>query len=262
MKMLFRRCLVHPTLGLLSITIFSGCGDAQPQKSRPVAAARPERAEHEEDRRPEQKPPMPLPGVQVGKNVSLEVNGDSRRVLINAVVCFRMGMLEQFLCRAGTKEHESILAADIDARQVHAALIAAGAEPGSPVKFRPEYAPARGTVIKVFVQYEDKGKTIKVPAQHWVRNLKTRKELQHDWVFAGSLLFENQNDPKAPPLYAANDGDVICVANFESAMLDLPISSSADNEDLDFEAFTERIPPEGTNVMVILEPVLPKKKSP
>src|SRR5205823_2222272 len=128
--------LVPTTLGLLSAIVFAGCRDAQPQKSQPVAKARPERTEPEEQQA-EQKPPKPLPGVQIGKNVSLEVNGDSRRVLINAVVCFRMGLLEQFLCRAGTKEHESILAADIDARQVHAALIAAGAEPGSPVKFQP-----------------------------------------------------------------------------------------------------------------------------
>jgi hypothetical protein len=110
------------------------------------------------------------------------------------------------------------------------------------------------------VQYEKKGKTIKVPAQQWVRTIKTQKELAHNWVFAGSMLFENSFQPKAPPIYAANDGDVICVANFESAMLDLPISSSADNDDLDFEAFTERIPPEGTNVIVILEPMVPAKK--
>jgi hypothetical protein len=38
-------------------------------------------------------------------------------------------------------------------------------------------------------------------------------------------------------------------------MLDLPILSSQADEDLDFEAFTERIPSEGTNVVIILEPV-------
>jgi hypothetical protein len=74
------------------------------------------------------------------------------------------------------------------------------------------------------------------------------------------VFFEDRFDPKAPPIYAANDGDVICVANFESAMMDLPIASSADNDALDFEAFTERIPPEGTSVVVILEPVLRDEK--
>jgi hypothetical protein len=44
-------------------------------------------------------------------------------------------------------------------------------------------------------------------------------------------------------------------------MLDLPINSSKDNDDLQFEAYTDRIPPLETPVLVILEPVLkgPKK---
>jgi hypothetical protein len=195
-----------------------------------------------------------------GKNVWLEIEGDKRRVVIKGVICRRTDFLEQFLCRAMTKEHEAIVSADIDAAKVHFALTLAGAEAGSPVKFAPKYAPATGTVIKVYVQYEEKGKTIKVPAQKWIRNVKTQKELDSDWVFGGSELFPNRFDPKQAPHYAANDGDVICVANFPSAMLDLPIASSDKNDDLQFEAFTDRIPPLETPVLVILEPVLPKKK--
>jgi hypothetical protein len=198
--------------------------------------------------------------VKVGENVFLEIDGDKRRVLVHGIVCRQMGQLEQFLCKRNTKEHEAIVSADCDAKHIHAALMAAGAEPGSPVKFQPKFTPAHGTVIKVYVQYEAKGKTIKVPAQQWVKNMKTKKELDIDWVFAGSFLIPNRLDPKAPPLYAANDGDVICLANFDSAMLDLPIESSKDNDDLVFEAFTDRIPALETPVIVILEPVLPPKK--
>ena len=43
-------------------------------------------------------------------------------------------------------------------------------------------------------------------------------------------------------------------------MMDLPILSSATNDDLDFEAFTDRIPALDTKVIVILEPVPPAKK--
>jgi len=245
-------------IGLLAVTLLAGCHDVQAEKKDKETG----RQRDKETRQQGDKETVKaLPGTEIGKNVFLEVAGDKRRVLINAVVCLRAGMLEQFLCRAMTKEHESILSADIDARHVHAALTLAGAEAGSPVKFQPKYTPATGTVIKVYVQYEEKGKTIKVPAQQWVRNIRTKKALAHEWVFAGSIFFENRFEPNSPPLYAANDGDVICVANFDSAMMDLPIASSADNDDLDFEAFTERIPPEGTNVVVILEPVLaPKNK--
>ena len=197
--------------------------------------------------------------VEISKNVILEVDGDKRRVLINAYVCFRQGLLEQLLTRKGTKEHEAILAADIDARSVHSALMLAGAEPGKPVQFRPKFQPPTGPVIKVFVEYKDKDeKTHRLPAQQWIRTLKTKKDLPFDWVFAGSELFKDPNDAKRPPYYLANDGDVICIANFHTAMLDLPIESSAQNDDLVFEANTERIPPLRTPVTLILEPVMKK----
>ena len=167
--------------------------------------------------------------------------------------------LELFLCRRNTKEHESVVSADIDARQVHLALIAAGAKEGSPVKFEPKYQPATGSTIKITVEYEQDGKTVSVPAQQWVRDSKTRKELPHPWVFGGSQLFDHPDDPKQK-VYAANaGGDVICVSNFPDAMLDLPVNSPNDDADRQYEAFTEHIPPLGTKVTVILEP-MPYKK--
>ena len=57
----------------------------------------------------------------------------------------------------------------------------------------------------------------------------------------------------------ANGGDVLCVSNFPDAMLDLPVNSPQEDADRLYEAFTERIPMEGTAVTVIFEPELPKK---
>ena len=94
--------------------------------------------------------------------------------------------------------------------------------------------------------------------QNHVKDIATKKQLTHDWVFGGSELYDDPSNPHAPKVYAANGGDVICVANFGEAMLDLPIPSS--DHDLDFEAFTEHIPALDTPVLVILEPVLPPKK--
>jgi hypothetical protein len=208
--------------------------------------------------------PSPLPGAKkarVGKNVSLEVQGKRRRVLVSAYVCLREGQLEQLMCRRHTKEHEAIIAADCDARDIHTALILARAKPGSVVKYfenkPPE--PPKGTAIKVTLQYKKDGKTVVVPARQWIRNGKTGKDLDIDWVFAGSQLFPNDDNPKQP-YYAANSGDVICVSNFADAMLDLPINSPKDNADLIFEANTKRIPALETPILVILEP-LPDAKA-
>ena len=99
-----------------------------------------------------------------------------------------------------------------------------------------------------------------MPAQDWILNPKTKKNLEHDWVFAGSQLVADPLDQNKPPYYLANDGDVICVSNFPSAMLDLPIVSPKDNAELVFVAHTERIPALDTKVLVILEPVPDGKK--
>jgi hypothetical protein len=207
---------------------------------------------------PADKPAAPK-RVNVGKNIVLETEGDVRRVRVAAEVVFREGALEMLMCRKNTKEHESVLHCDIDARELHTALLLTGAKPGSPVKYEPKYTPASGTTIKVTLEYQKDGKTVTVPGQDWVRDAKTRKSMPHSWVFAGSVFYPNPDDPKAPPLYAANGGDVICVSNFPDAMLDLPVNSPQEDADRLYEAFTDRIPPLGTAVTIILEPVAEKK---
>lgn len=201
--------------------------------------------------------------VPVGKNVELEIRPDgSRRVRVAALVCLREGQLEMFLCKRYTKEHESVVCADVDARDVHKALLAAGAIAGTPVRWEPEYKPATGSAVKVIVEYQKDGKTVSHPANQWVRDGKTGQELATDWVFGGSAFFPDPDDdpknPKKPPQYAANGGDLVCVSNFETAMLDLPVNSPKDNEGLMFEAYPGRVPDLGTPVTVILEPVVKK----
>jgi hypothetical protein len=196
------------------------------------------------------------------KNLYLETQGGHRRVLISATVCRRQGLLEMFLCRTQSKEHESILVADVVPERVHTALLAAGAEEkdASPVQYEPKFRAPQGQRIRVTVQYEKEGRRIAAPAQSWVHDGKTNKELSMDWVFTGGLFRENPLDAKRPKTYAANsEGTLICLANFESAVLDVPFPSAKGYIDgsSPFEPITDRIPPLDTPVTVILEP-LPK----
>jgi hypothetical protein len=238
----------RPLAGLtVALVLCAGCDDAPP--ARPAAkpaAAKPEAAEGKR--------------VKVGDNIFLEILPASRRVIVNAEVCLREGALEQLLTRKNRKEHEAILSADIDARKLHEALILAKAKEGTPVRWVPKFRAPTGTPIKITLVYEKNGKKVTVPARSWVKNRKDGKELETDWVFAGSMLVDNPLDPNAGKHYLANDGDVICVANFESALLDLPKASSKDDADRAYDAWTERIPPVGTKVTVILEPVLERSK--
>jgi hypothetical protein len=206
--------------------------------------------------------PPEVKRVAVARNVALEIQGDKRRVVVAARVCLREGQLEGLLTRKGAKEHEYILAADVDARDVHAALLASGAKPGTPVRFSPKYVPAQGTVIKISLRYQKDGKTVTVPAQQWVRDAKAKKDLAEDWVFGGSRLVPDPDDKNKPPMYLANHGDLICVCNMDTAMLDLPVRSPKKIEDRVFDAHTERVPPLDTAVEVVFEPVGRKDKAP
>ena len=81
---------------------------------------------------------------------------------------------------------------------------------------------------------------------------ETKKPMKHDWVFGGSGFWTDETTGKK--YYHADAGDLICVSNFSTAMLDLPIESSQANDGLLYSAFTERIPPRGTKVRLVLTP--------
>lgn len=79
------------------------------------------------------------------------------------------------------------------------------------------------------------------------------REMKADWVFAGSGFYVDEDTGTRH--YLAEDGDLICVANFSGAMLDLSMASSASDSERNFEAYTERIPAKETEVTVELIPV-------
>jgi hypothetical protein len=237
---------------LLLLPLLGGCEEPaqSPARNKPLPKKQPASEE-----------PPAGKKVKVADNIELEILPTRRRVWVDAVVCLREGPLEQLLTRKNTKEHEAILAADIDARKLHEALLLANAREGSPVRWVPQYRPPTGTPIKISLLYEQKDRVVRVPAASWIRQIKTKKELPCDWVFAGSV-FLDPIEPGGPRTYLANDGDVICIANFESALLDIPIESSKADGERGYEAWTERIPPIGTVVRVLLEPMSTEKKDP
>jgi hypothetical protein len=97
------------------------------------------------------------------------------KLLLKAQVVLREGLLEMFLCPKQTKEHEAIVSLDGKMHIIHAGLLALGAEPGSPVQFRPEYTPPRGPKIDIYVNWKDEeGKPQRMKAQQWIRRATHR----------------------------------------------------------------------------------------
>jgi hypothetical protein len=185
----------------------------------------------------------------------------AKRLVIRARVALQDGSLEHFLCKKNSKEHESVLATEAPPKMIQAGLILTGAQPGHPVRFEPKFEPPTGTPIAIEVEWEQDGKLKKVDAREWVKDLGTGKPLAKDWVFAGSNIF---TDPRnGNKIFAADDGDLITVANFPASILDLPYRSSANDADRGYNANPERVPPRGTLVTMYLQPrVTPAKDEP
>jgi hypothetical protein len=222
------------TAMILAIGLGLAAGQPPPATSPPAEVLRPEAGWKE-----------------MGRNLWFDPKGKS--AILRARVVLREGVLEHLMCRKGTKEHEAILATDADARQIHATLLLTGAEAGKPVQFVPDFRPPSGSPIAIELRWRQGGVDRNADARQWVRDEKTGAPLAIDWVFAGSVVYEDRITKK--PMYAAEtEGDLITVANFASAILDLPIASSANDAERMFTANTAKIPPIGTEVFVIMAP--------
>ena len=204
------------------------------------------------------KLPPPKGMKQMPKPNRAWVDMKKHEVVIDGYICLREGMLEMFACPVGTKEHESVVAVYCWAKVAHAALLAVGAKTGTPVKFDPEFQPPTGMEIEIEVRWlDEKQKWQSLKAQDWVRDVRTRKTMNHPWVFAGSGFWKDEETGRE--YYMADSGDFICVSNFSTASLDIPAESSQAMNGLLFEANSKKIPPLGTPVRLVLKPKLEDK---
>lgn len=232
--------------------------------------------EKEDEKPVEEKKPAQAAIRKLMPNMPVWIDTKRKMVIMDGEICLRKGSLEMFACLRGTKEHESVVAVATDAYVVHAGLLAIGAEQGRPVEFDPEYRPPSGQKIEVLIQWKDaENKLHTRKAQDWVRDARNKKVMNYDWVFPGSYFWKDVSieavqkakeegiDPDTLPgkmVYAAEGGELICVSNFKSSMMDLPVASTDANNDLWFEAFTENIPAEGTKVRLFLIPLKQEEK--
>ena len=218
----------------------------------------------------------------------------------------------------GIKEHETILRIESQAFVIHTGLLALGAEPGTPVKYSPQFAPPSGEVLSLYASWIDaEGNLQRRDVRNWIRrnihryysaplatpppglqlpyrelrydkfnneilwygpmtadmkrdllskwdNKDYQKAIQQffadgqsvpmkaDFVFVGSQFYTDPESGKQ--IYQAEGGYMICVANFGDAMIDIREESSANDGAQAYEAWTEKIPPENTPVLLEIIP--------
>jgi hypothetical protein len=205
-------------------------------------------------------------------------------VIVAARVSLTEGPIELFACPAKTKDYESLLTVEplefrldpptiavmanllgadptafehrLGARLgpselIHMALVMIGLEPGRPVAFVPEYRAASGSAVRVRVRHRSADGSVEtIDARDWIRDIRTGGSMESGWVFAGSTI--SRDPTSGVDRYEADAGDLICVSNFQTALLDLPVPSAQSNEALVFEVMPGRVPAKGTQVEIVL----------
>lgn len=195
--------------------------------------------------------------IRLSRDEPIWIDRQKKQVVLQGEVC-RAGYPLEFFATYSNRAYESVVSVNVKPSTAHAALLAVGAKPGHPARFQPEFVPPTGTEVAIDVRWkDDKGKLQTVPAQYWIRNIKTGKQLDSNWVFAGSGFIRDEATGKE--YYQADSGELICVLSLPNAMLDLPLRSYGAMEARSFEAFEEHLPAALTPVTIILKPILNPK---
>ncbi len=191
------------------------------------------------------KPAQFGPGVRI--------DWQKRLVELDAEVVLRQGPLELLACSPQTREHESILRVHAKPLHVYQAMGLIGLTPGSPMKFderSKRWRRPTGDSLMLSVRCSAKGATSVVPIERWLRDAEHKKSPRHiEWIFAGSRTLENGK------FGADLDGTVVCVVDFDTALIAVSDLHTADNEALWLEANTEAIPPVGTRCTLLIRGV-------
>jgi len=110
----------------------------------------------------------------------------------------------------------------------------------------------RGAALTIRLHWKDaKGNPQQADAADWLATTEKHRNvtMPRSWVFIGSDVLEDGR------YWADADGDMISVANFASAVIDVPFKSSDKNALLSFQANTAAIPPLKTPVQVVITPL-------
>ena len=193
--------------------------------------------------------PIGFPGIAIDR--------DARQVRVACEVIDVKMPLEFFCVVKGGNEYESVLRTVAKPSDLHTALLILGLTPGGPATYSDTLKralPPTGSPLRIDVEYQKDGRTVRVPATRFVRDVKTKKPMPPmNWVFTGSKVL---TDGETAGRYAADlTGYVVSLVNFEMTPIDIPQVASSANETLEWEINPDTAPPPGTAVTMLIEPV-------
>lgn len=205
--------------------------------------------------------------VQVSKGLRIDVSRGE--VMVDAQVCARIGWLEQMVCAAGTREHESLLAVEVAPSLIHAALLMTGYQSGSPGKWTEKDSgvngaielqldPPTGSPVDIIARWRAGDMLMEVALSDWVRAEDgdgTSRTLPRDrFVFAGSIVRANPKSLGPGEHYVADyTGSIVGLVTFGDEVIAFQevIPDRVDVAPALWEAWTDRIPAQGTPIELV-----------
>ena len=203
--------------------------------------------------------PAPVPARPLPVGAGIVVDRERREVVVDAEVACDRGWLEQAACRAGTREHESLLAIEVPPSTIHACLLLAGGVPGAPGSWKAGTdgtsvvrVPPTGSRLELFVRLPSGD----VPVSGWIHDpVGARAFPAHPWVFAGSRMRPNTPSMGPGEHYVADrTGSIVGIVTFgdETIACDEVLSDKADVDAPQWQARTDRMPEPGTRVQLVI----------
>lgn len=191
----------------------------------------------------------------------------TREIRFPTKVNMTEGLLEFLVVHQNGKVHESLLATGVSPTHLNLAFTLLRYPPSKELYLLldetgrvsdkipdvPEDVKA-GARINIDVEWSDGEKVRRVPVNEWIQHeVKSSAMPAGPWVYGGSGFHEGQ-------FSAETSGDVVAIFLSMTALINYP---GADNgDDTVWIPFPKRVPPQGTNVTLIIAPYRTAKPLP
>ncbi len=156
-------------------------------------------------------------------------------------------IIEFFACGTLGKSHESILILDVEPIYLFITLGLLDLVPGRNLTVIGDPHEPKGSPLQIFVEWDNGNDVISIPARELVWNTFTGKPMQKThWVFTGGRLINDQ-------LTSQQYHNIIAVYRDPDSLINNPLPGGTD--DRTYRVNTDKIPPKGTKVNVIIRPI-------